>query len=149
MKGQTCCFTGHRKLDEDENEIKNKLHIIIRSLIVNNIIYYISGAAKGFDLLAAETVLELRKEFPQIRLILEIPCRNQSQGWGDVDQKRYQHILQNADEIQILSEHYFRGCMQKRNRVMVEKSSVCVCHRRRFSGGTQYTVSYAEKINYH
>ncbi|MBQ9083545.1 MAG: DUF1273 family protein [Clostridia bacterium] len=145
MKGQTCCFTGHRELDEDEGEIKNRLRTIIRLLIAKNIIYYISGAAKGFDLLAAETVLELRKEFPQIRLVLEIPCRNQSQGWGDIDQKRYQQILQSADETQILSEHYFRGCMQKRNRVMVEKSAICVCYRRRFSGGTQYTVAYAEK----
>ena len=43
------------------------------------------------------------------------------------------------------AQQYARGCMHKRNRHLVDNSSVCVCYLNRESGGTAYTVDYAEK----
>ena len=41
----------------------------------------------GFDTLAAKTVLDLKKDYPDIKLILVLPCLNQTRGWKDADVK--------------------------------------------------------------
>ena len=38
-----------------------------------------------------------------------------------------------------------QGCMHKRNRHLVDNSSVCVCYLNKENGGTAYTVDYAGK----
>ena len=43
------------------------------------------------------------------------------------------------------SQEYTKGCMHKRNRHLVDHSSVCVCYLTKKDGGTAYTVDYAER----
>lgn len=38
---------------------------------------------------------------------------------------------------------YFKGCMHKRNRHLVDNSGYCICYLTRTQGGTAYTVDYA------
>lgn len=79
MKNKTCCFTGHRNLPKNKiPEIKSALTNEVIKLIDQGVIYYGAGGAIGFDTLAAQTIIELREDYPQIKLILIIPCRNQS-----------------------------------------------------------------------
>ena len=54
-------------------------------------------------------------------------------------------MLGAADSVEYISEEYISGCMQARNRRLVELSSVCVCYKTRASSGTAYTVARAEK----
>ena len=42
--------------------------------------FYGAGGALGFDTLAAQTVLDMKKEYPQLRLILVLPCEDQTRG---------------------------------------------------------------------
>lgn len=39
--------------------------------------------------------------------------------------------------------HYYKGCMHQRNRVLVNNSSTCICYLTQTEGGTAYTVNYA------
>ena len=146
MKRQTCCFTGHRKIPGDElPQIKTKLKNTITELIGNGIIYYGAGGALGFDTLAALTVLELKQQYPQIKLILVLPCKNQTRNWRQNDIDIYDDIKQKADKIVYTSEHYYSGCMQKRNRHLVGNSGYCICYKTHDTGGTAFTVNYANK----
>ena len=104
-----------------------------------------AGGALGFDTLAALVVLNLKSEFPQIRLILVLPCKEQTKGWDKKDKKIYGQILGKADKAVYTSEHYKRGCMHKRNRYLVDNSGVCMCCKTKSSGGTAYTVDYANQ----
>lgn len=70
----------------------------IRGLIESGVIYFGAGGAMGFDILAARTVLRLRGIFPAIRLILVLPCRNQTAGWPARAVAEYQDILRYADK---------------------------------------------------
>ena len=45
-----------------------------------------------------------------------------------------------------VSDGYAPGCMQKRNRYMADRSSVCVCWLSSETGGTYYTVRYAGRM---
>ena len=79
----------------------------------------------------------------QVKLILVLPCVNQTDGWEQSDIDEYERIRVLADEIIYTSEENKKGCMHKRNRYLVDHSSLCICYMTRKSGGTAYTVEYA------
>ena len=146
MRERTCCFTGHRDIQADKrDEIAAKLEQTLVELIHAGVRYFGAGGALGFDTLAAQTVLKLREEYPQIRLILVLPCRAQTRGWPAEDVRIYEEIKTAADKVRYTSEEYTRGCMHKRNRHLVDNSSVCVAYLTESRGGTAYTVDYARR----
>lgn len=146
MKEKTVCFTGHRKIPpEDLPMVSEKLRKTLVDCIEKGYCFFGAGGALGFDTLAAQTVLELKKDYPQIRLILVLPCHNQTRGWTETDISEYERIKAKADKIVYTSDHYFRGCMQKRNRHLVDNSSLCICYLTDSTGGTAYTVEYVKK----
>ena len=51
--------------------------------------------------------------------------------------------MRSADDVLYISDAYYEGCMQKRNRYLVDHASLCVCYLKNCRGGTWYTVSYA------
>ena len=147
MKNQTCCFTGHRDLPLQKLPyIQKRLEQELLRLIHQGVRYFGAGGALGFDTLAALTVLRLRETHPHIRLILVLPCREQASGWPEKDIRTYEQIKRRADKVVFTSEHYFRGCMQLRNRHLAEHSGVCVCYLDKPSGGTRYTVDTCRRL---
>ena len=146
MRSYTCCFTGHRQLPpEKQVEIAGRLERVIVSLYQRGIRFYGAGGALGFDCLAAQTVLRLRESYPDMKLILVLPCLTQTRGWRPEDIAEYERIKAQADKVVYVSRQYTRGCMHERNRHLVDNSSVCVCYLNRESGGTAYTVDYAKQ----
>lgn len=146
MRNQTCCFTGHRHIPPEAlPALSAQLETTVRGLISSGFCYFGAGGALGFDTIAAETVLRLRAEFPQIRLILVLPCRDQASGWPESNAARYKDILKRADKFVYVSDNYRPGCMQKRNRRLVDNSSACVAYCTRQTGGSAYTIDYARK----
>ena len=145
-KNRTACFTGHRELPtENLPEISKRLEDTLLTLIEQGYCYFGAGGALGFDTLAAQTVLRLRERYPQIRPILVLPCLNQTRGWQQADVDIYEELKRRADKVTYTSESYFRGCMQKRNRHLVDNSSGCICYLTKPTGGTAYTVDYARR----
>ena len=146
MRGQTCCFTGHRHLPPGEREkIAGKLEDVIVALYQQGIRYYGAGGALGFDALAARTVIRLRENCPGMKLILVLPCLTQTRGWRSEDIAEYERIKAQADKVVYTAQQYTRGCMHRRNRHLVDHSGVCVCYLTKESGGTAYTVNYAKR----
>ena len=144
-KNIACCFTGHRKIPQKKYvQIQEKLRDEIVTAIQNGYNFFYAGGAIGFDTMAAQAVLELKTQYPHIKLILVLPCVNQTDGWEQSDIDEYERIRDLADEVIYTSEEYKKGCMHKRNRYLVDHSSLCICYMTRKSGGTAYTVGYAE-----
>ncbi len=143
----TCCFTGHRMIAKTEvNELKEKLSACLYKLIDEGVTCFIAGGALGFDSLAAEVVLEIKKEKP-IFLEIAVPCNGQEKHWTEKQKARYQSILNQADKVNVLAEKYITGCMHARNKYMVDSSDVVVAYYRGRVGGTQQTYLYAEGQN--
>ena len=57
----------------------------------------------------------------------------------------YNDIKLRADKVKVLAPHYYNGCMQKRNRHLVDCSSACICFLTKHESGTAYTVNYAKE----
>ena len=142
-----CCFTGHRELPvERAKHLRHALQTTIDLLYTEKrITTYYAGGARGFDALASETVIERRAVLPDLRLVAVVPHKEQAKWWSVAEQERYEHIKSEANEVITLAPHYFRGCMQRRNRYMVDHSAVCVCFLTERTGGTAYTVNYVKQ----
>lgn len=146
MINQTCCFTGHRKIPLDQLEsVTQRLRDAVIASIKDGYLYFGAGGALGFDTLAAKTVLNLKKDYPQIKLILVLPCKTQTGGWKQEDIEEYNRIMKAADKVVYTSQDYYSGCMHKRNRHLVNNSSKCICYFTEKPGGTFYTVKYASE----
>lgn len=153
----SCAFTGHRprKFPWKDNEadvrcitLKAKLTAQIMQLVEKGVTDFLSGMAEGVDTWAAQSVLELRKENPTLKLHCILPCKTQADEWSNAARKQYRSILEQADSIVYVSRDYCKDCMLKRNHFLVDKASILlvVClnpgERR---GGTAATVRYARK----
>ncbi len=145
-KEQTCSFSGHRQLPTRElPRLRARLKQEIVELIDSGVTCFLAGGARGFDMLAAHTVLELQAQFPQIRLTLALPCPEQDRGWSAADRRQYRELLAAADAVIYTADAYYQGCMQTRNRFLIDHSCCCICYLTRSRGGTAYTAAYAEK----
>ena len=141
---QTCAFSGHRVLTDLDT---NLLDRVLLNLIKNGCGRFLCGMARGFDMTAAESVIALKKEYPHIELVACIPCEDQSSVMSARDRERYFRILSLCSEKIVLTDRYFNGCMQARDRFMVDNSDLLLCYLRRSYGGTYYTVGYAKKCD--
>ena len=139
-----CAFTGHRNLPEDFDE--KSIEKAVENCIKKGVEVFYNGVAKGFDLVSAKVVLSLKKKYPNIKLIACIPCYNQEKSYNEEEKKEYIEVLAKADEkIYISDREYFRGCMQKRDRFLVDKADILIAYLKKESGGTAFTVNYCKK----
>ena len=144
-KNSTCSFTGHRTIpDGMANYLFQRIKDGVNYLYCREIRTFLTGGALGFDALAAEAIIDRRKERPDIQLVIVVPCKDQDKQWSIKDKIRYQLIKRAADHVICLSEHYYRGCMHQRNRYLVDHSAACICYLTEATGGTAYTVGYAK-----
>ena len=146
LREQTCCFTGHRNIkDEEIEDFLPFLIRIIKRLIHEGTTTFVTGGAIGFDTVCAEVILQLRERFPQIRLIVVAPYKDQSANWDTFHRHKYQIIKEMCDEYICLSDNYYKGCLLARNRYIVDISGQCIAFCKEKSSGSAYTVNYAEK----
>jgi len=141
------CFTGHRDVKKYD-EVYNRTINAVENLINKGYFYFYVGGALGFDMLAAIVVINLKSKYPQIKLILALPFREPwkvEKTWTDNDILDYNATLEKTDRIIFINEQYKRGCYYERNRFLVDNSNICIAYQRRKSGGTAYTVDYAQK----
>lgn len=113
---QSAAFTGHRKVPYGkQREVELKLNKTIREHYKKGIRDFLCGMAFGFDMFAAEAVINLKKELPHIRLIAVVPYRGQCERWSAILQSKYRELLNQADRAIILSEQYFiiRMCSEE------------------------------------
>lgn len=150
----TCCFTGHRpqKLPWGFKEsglryalTKEDTTQAIEEAIKNGKKHFITGMALGFDMMCAEIVLTFKRKYPDITLECAIPCKGQEKVWHKDQQIRYHNILKQADKVRCVFDHYVDGCMQERNKYMVESSSLIIALFDGNVGGTKQTIEYAKK----
>ena len=150
MRDQTCCFSGHRTIREDQrNAVTAQTEIIIRDLIVKrNIRFFGVGGALGYDYLGTILLLRLRETvFPHIKVILIYPFEGYQSKWTKEQKDMYAQIWDKFDKRVCVSEVGNNEAFLARNRHMVNHSSVLVCYydQHRSRSGTAQCVRYAQR----
>lgn len=145
MNEKICCFTGHREINKKHLPYLNEvLRPIIAKLIEGGVTTFRAGGARGFDSFAAMNVVILKKQsYPDVTLHLCLPCPDQADKWCEEDKSIYRQVLSECDSYTYAEPYYTRGCMHKRNRQLVDGADFCIAYYDGSSGGTAYTVDYA------
>lgn len=152
-KDTTACLTGHRPKSlpwgYDETKVncikfKQDLEKIFEGAIKYGLTTFLTGMAEGFDMIGAEILLKLRKKH-NIKIIAVMPCVGQELKWKPSQQNRYNNILNQCDNVIILSSYYTASCMNDRNKYMVDNSSVCIACWNGKPSGTRNTLLYAKE----
>ena len=133
------CVTGHRAMSAFPAGLSETL----RSVVLDGYTEFLVGMALGFDQYCYEELLRMKGEFPQLRIVACIPCGDQAARFTRAQKARYDRLCAAADERIVLYPSSVEGCMQERNRYMVDHSDLVVAYLRYAGGGTYYTVKYA------
>lgn len=137
-----CALTGHRELPPDFNA--NALYDMLEELIKSGCDTFYCGMAEGFDLLALECLLSLKKRYS---FVVEacVPFPGQERRMSEYEKSRYRSFLPQCDRKTVLYERYVNGCYLARDRYMVDRADVVLAYCKKDKGGTAYTVRYAEE----
>ena len=153
----TCCFTGHRphrlpwhedELDPRCQRFRAELDRQVAMAYDRGYRHFISGMAQGVDMYAAEIVLELKKQHPQITLECAIPYERQAVRWPEALRNRYFSIAEHCDQETMLQTHYTQDCLWNRNRYMVDHADIvlAVCNMRLHSGSKQTVLMALRRL---
>lgn len=140
-------FTGYRPekitligtYEETENHISDSVKKSVCSLYDQGYRIFMSGMARGFDLIAARAVIELKKELDEIALFAVLPFA------GRGKDREVKDITRHVDKVICVSYGYHDGCFMQRNDYLIDNASVVICYYNGHSGGTAYTVKRAIK----
>ena len=151
MKDKTCCFFGHRKINETE-ELKSKLVEIIEKLIVDEKVdTFLFGSKSRFNSLCLEIVTEIKEKYPHIKRVYvraEYPYISE----------HYKNYLLESYEDTYYPERIKasgKAIYIERNYEMIDKSDVCIIYydERLYpatrKSGTKIALNYAIKREKH
>ena len=143
----TCCFFGHRKINETE-ELKSKLIEIIEKLIVyEKVDKFLFGSKSRFNRLCFELVTEIKEKYPHIKRVYvraEYPY---------IDDTYKAYLLENYEYTYYPEKIIGAGkaVYVERNCEMINKSKFCVVYYdkqnvpTRRKSGTKIALDYAKK----
>lgn len=142
-----CSFTGHRRIAaEHKAALSSLLQKAISYAYENGVRHFLAGGAVGFDTLAAKAVINFRISHPDVRLVILIPCKNQSLKWNDYERSVYEYTLSVADEVEYLAEDYYDGCMKERNAELAKRCDMLIAYVGSYVGGSAQTLRMAQKL---
>jgi uncharacterized phage-like protein YoqJ len=151
-RAEVCSFTGHRpeklpwgNLESDLRCVLFREHLAeaVQDAYRRGYRHFITGMARGADLLFCEAALTLRENHPGVTVEAAIPFSEQPGRWSQADRARYYALLSRCDYETVVQHRYSPGCMQRRNRYLVDRASLLVAAYNGKGGGTLYTLTYA------
>ena len=147
MKENTCCFFGHRKINQTD-ALKSNLYEIIEKLITKqNVDTFLFGSKSQFNDLCLELVTDLKEKHPHIKRIYvraEYPYIND-------DYKKY--LLEKYEDTYFPERalNSGRAVYVERNFEMIDKSRFCIVYYdeqiapTKRKSGTKIALDYALK----
>ena len=139
---RVCTFAGHRDISASEkliSDLKEHIEILITK---ENVSEFLVGNYGGFDLIAAKTVRELKKFYPQIKLNLVIPYLTKViTEYKEQFYEKYDSIVMADIPLSTPKNLRIIRC----NQYMVDKADFLICYINHSRGGAAQTVEYAKK----
>lgn len=137
-KSRTALFIGNR----DCYQVKvAAIESAIERAIQNGIEIFLNGGQGYFDTTCAKVLRRIKKRCPHIKSVLVIPYRD----FTVFNESLFDEIIYPF-ESHTFSYYTYKSSIPKRNRIMVDRSSMAICYVYR-SGGAEKTLKYAEKQN--
>ncbi len=127
--------------------IKKVLRKRLISFIEDGLEWVIISGQLGVELWCGEVVLELKFEYPQLKLAILTPFYQQEKNWNEKKKEQYQTILQQADFVDSITKREYENPSQLRlkNQFIIEKSDgLLVIYDDDKLGSPSYYLTYAK-----
>ncbi len=131
---ETVVFIGHSEVYQID-EIK--LSETIRNTIKQGAKLFLNGGMGDFDYICARKVIELKKEYPDIKCELVIPYLS--------FKPRSTDCFDSSVYPDGLEKYHFKSAIPARNKWMVNHSQCAICYVNHDWGGAIQTYEYAIK----
>ncbi len=142
-RAATVAFTGHRSY---EGSAARQLARTVQALYARGYRTFLCGMASGFDLAAAEAVLDLAGLCPGIGVVAVIPFARHIDRLPEVDRPRYRRVIDRAVDVVTLADRYTPRAYFRRNDFLVDNASYVVAwYDGNTACGTGYTVGRARR----
>ncbi len=92
--------------------IKKALYDQLYQLCDAGLEWVVISGQLGVESWAAETVLELKKEFPNVKYSVITPFLEQEKNWNEQKQTQYIHIINNADFVTSVTKRPYEAPWQ-------------------------------------
>ena len=147
MKENTCCFFGHRTINETD-ELRTKITEVVERLITDeNVDTFLFGSKSEFDRLCLELVTKLKEKYPHVKRIYvraEFPIINESYT---------AYLLKYYDDTYYPEKLHGAGraVYVERNYEMIKNSKYCIVYYDEQNApttrksGTKIALGYAIK----
>ncbi len=155
---RTCCFTGHRRkeLPDSGKESSPSMLMLrkmteqhIRRQLEQGIDHFVTGMSSGFDILAADILLNTPDISKEMQLICAVPYKDQAREMKTQKELMiYQQAAQNAYVSVVFFGKYSPKCYRVRNQFMVNCSSSLIAYMdspENHGSGTAQTINMAKK----
>jgi len=152
----SCAFTGHRpeklpwgtdEKDPRAEEVAGKIKGYIEKLHTEKgVVRFVSGMAEGTDMMAAEAVLELKKQGFEIFLECAVPDEDFVRSMPAPSRNRYLRIISASDGVTFVCEEPDEMSAEKRNRYLADSCQYLIGVFSGEPGGTAYTLGYAKSL---
>jgi len=99
------------------------------------------------DMFAAEAVVELREQFPEIILEMVSPFDSQAAKWSPELRARHDRLFEIADVVTATGHEYTKGALFTRNRYLVTNADIILAAFDGQPGGTAMTCDLARRYD--
>ena len=143
MTEKTCCVTGHRDIPAEQiDAVKYALRREIIKAFSDGYTEFMTGFSFGAFPYFSFLVVTLQEDFPNLRLIAVLPYRKRVDSLESREQTKA--LLHACADVVVIQEEYRPNVYAKRNRYMVDRSSLLIAVYDGIpQGGTLNPLSYA------
>ncbi|NHM74737.1 MULTISPECIES: DUF1273 domain-containing protein [Staphylococcus] len=114
---KTMYVTGYKSYELNIFNESVKEVQYLKQFITHKLIGYIEEGLEwvliqgqlGIELWTAECVIDLKSDYPDLKLGIITPFENHTEKWNDTNQLRYQHIIAHADFVRSVFERPYEG----------------------------------------
>ena len=149
ISGDSVLTTPNERPDNNlENVIQTELYCIVKKLYNNGFKTFLSDIASEFDIIAAEVVLEIKRDlYPDIRFLIVIPSENEEKYLAN-PKIRHRRLMACANDIIFLES---KGCGYEdfvfTNDYLIRNSSLLLAYNNAEYNGTLCAVQKAKDSN--
>lgn len=149
MKKYTCCFIGHREINETEDLIFQLKSTIERLITEENVNTFLFGSKSRFNSLCYEQVTKLKEKYKDIKRVYvraEFP---------EIDDSYKNYLLERYEETYFPDSLLRAGksVYVERNQEMIDLSEFCIFYciedysPKNRKSGTKLAIDYALRKN--
>ncbi|MFC5451858.1 DUF1273 domain-containing protein [Paenibacillus aestuarii] len=129
--------------------IKKALHKKLLALLDEGLEWVIVSGQWGVEIWAAETVIELKRDYPALKLAVITPFLQQEENWSDEKKAIYSSVIGRADYVNSITKTKYEGPWQFKERdkfLLRNTDGILLVYDEETEGSPKFMKRQAEQV---